>query len=135
MHIVLAERGLQRSQQNAVDDSGSDSKAEHEDGSDEADARGGERAQPAEQRRHADHERERRADGRHNVRDRHPFRGRVVGVERAGGDDRRGVDAGARRVQVPDGHGVEPEGALPRRAVRRFFGAAPVAVGALAVVP
>jgi len=116
MDVIILERGVEPARERGVQNSGGERKANGEDAADGADDSGGERAQPTEQRGDTDEDLHCRGDDSDDVRDVHPFRDLVVGVQPVL-ELRAEILVRDAVVQVPDVDGVEPVLLLRRAAV------------------
>lgn len=137
MDIIVLERGIKPAGERGVQDGSSEREADGEDAADGADDSGGERAQPAEQRGDTDEDLHRRGDDGDDVRDIHPFRDLVVGVQPVL-ELRAEILVRDAVVQMPDVDGVEPVLLLRGAAVGHIVEAAARGVlgeAAGAVVP
>ena len=123
MDVVLLERIVESAGEGGVEDCGRESEGEGEDAADDADERSGERAEPAEQRRHPDEDFRCGSHDRDNIRNVQPVCGFAVGIQ-------SGLELGAEVlvrdavVEMPDIHRVKPEILLPWAAVRDVVEAA-----------
>ncbi len=116
MDVIVLESSIKPARERCVQDSSSEREADSEDAADGADDSGGEGAQPTEQRGDPDEDLHRRGDDGDDVRDVHPFRDLVVGVQPVL-ELRAEILVRDAIVQVPDFDGVEPVLLLRRAAV------------------
>jgi len=116
MDVIVLERGVEPARERGVQNGSSEREADSEDAADGADDSGGEGAQPTEQRGDPDEDLHRRGDDGDDVRDVHPFRDLVVGVQPVL-ELRAEILVRDAVVQVPDVDGVEPVLLLRRAAV------------------